>query len=98
MCATCGCDTGSKTTFHLLDKDQQQPQDHKFVHAHPHDHAHTHGEDHDHPHVNSKTIIDVERDVLSQNNLLAQRNRGYFDAKNILSLNLVSSPGSGKSA
>ena len=34
--------------------------------------------------------------ILYQNNLLAERNRGYFDAKNILALNLVSSPGSGK--
>jgi len=30
--------------------------------------------------------------------MLAQRNRGYFDAKNILALNLVSSPGSGKTS
>jgi hydrogenase nickel incorporation protein HypB len=28
--------------------------------------------------------------------MLAQRNRGYFDAKGIIALNLVSSPGSGK--
>jgi len=33
---------------------------------------------------------------LYKNNLLAERNRGYFEAKNILALNLVSSPGSGK--
>jgi len=38
----------------------------------------------------------VEIDILQQNNLLAQRNRGWFEAKNILVLNLVSSPGSGK--
>jgi len=30
--------------------------------------------------------------------MLAQRNRGYFEAKNILALNLVSSPGSGKTS
>ncbi|MGZ3754085.1 MAG: hydrogenase nickel incorporation protein HypB [Mucilaginibacter sp.] len=98
MCATCGCDTGSKTTYYLLDKDHP----HGHSHDHPHDHIHPH--DHDHPQthahapVNNKTIIDVEQDVLSQNNLLAQRNRGYFDAKNILALNLVSSPGSGKTS
>jgi hydrogenase nickel incorporation protein HypB len=40
----------------------------------------------------------VEQDVLSKNNLLAQRNRGFFEAKNILALNLVSSPGSGKTS
>ncbi len=40
----------------------------------------------------------MEQDILSKNNLLAERNRGYFEAKNILALNLVSSPGSGKTA
>ncbi|MBL0101202.1 MAG: hydrogenase nickel incorporation protein HypB [Saprospiraceae bacterium] len=61
------------------------------------DHHHEHG-DHHHHHNDNKTIIDVERDILHQNNLLAERNRGYFDAKNILCLNLVSSPGSGKTS
>jgi hydrogenase nickel incorporation protein HypB len=42
--------------------------------------------------------IAVEQDILSKNNLLAERNRGYFEAKNILALNLVSSPGSGKTS
>ena len=54
---------------------------------------------HDHHHSDQqKKIIDVEKDVLHENNLLAERNRGYFDAKNILALNLVSSPGSGKTS
>jgi len=42
--------------------------------------------------------VEVEKDVLYENNMLAQRNRGYFEAKNILALNLVSSPGSGKTS
>lgn len=45
---------------------------------------------------NDKKLINVERDILHENNLMAQRNRGYFDAKNIFAMNLVSSPGSGK--
>jgi len=60
---------------------------------HEHDDHHHH-----HHHHDQKTVIDVERDILHQNNLLAERNRGYFDAKNILCLNLVSSPGSGKTS
>jgi hydrogenase nickel incorporation protein HypB len=51
---------------------------------------------HEHHHSKQKTVIDVEKDVLYQNNLLAERNRGYFEAKNIIAFNLVSSPGSGK--
>ena len=60
--------------------------------------SHHHHDDHDHGHSHSKTILNVEKDILHENNLLAQRNRGYFDAKNILALNLVSSPGSGKTS
>lgn len=33
---------------------------------------------------------------MQRNNLLAERNRGYFEAKRIFCLNLMSSPGSGK--
>ncbi len=54
--------------------------------------------DHDHGHSHGKTIVEVEKDVLYENNLLAERNRGYFEAKNILAMNLVSSPGSGKTS
>ncbi|MEO6355840.1 MAG: hydrogenase nickel incorporation protein HypB [Ferruginibacter sp.] len=64
------------------------------MHAPGHQHDHT-----DHPHDHShKKLVDVEQDILHENNLLAERNRGYFDAKNILALNLVSSPGSGKTS
>lgn len=61
---------------------------------HAHDHGHGH---HRHEH-HRRTLVDVEQDVLHQNSMLAERNRGYFDAKNILALNLVSSPGSGKTS
>ncbi len=58
--------------------------------------------EHHHPHTETthshKKVLDVEQDILQENNLLAARNRGYFDAKNILALNLVSSPGSGKTS
>jgi hydrogenase nickel incorporation protein HypB len=60
--------------------------------GHHHDHQEAHA---DHSH---KKVVDVEKDILQENNLLAERNRGYFDAKNILALNLVSSPGSGKTS
>jgi hydrogenase nickel incorporation protein HypB len=57
------------------------------------------GNSHHHEHhSHTKTVVDVEKDVLYENNLLAERNRGYFEAKNILALNLVSSPGSGKTS
>ena len=37
-------------------------------------------------------------DILGENNRLAERNRGYFEAMGILCLNMVSSPGSGKTS
>jgi hydrogenase nickel incorporation protein HypB len=63
------------------------------------DHHHHHGHSHSHGNGNNDVqdkLINLEKDVLHENALLAQRNRGYFDAKNIFAVNLVSSPGSGK--
>jgi len=38
----------------------------------------------------------IEKDILHENDLMAQRNRGYFEAKKVCCINMVSSPGSGK--
>lgn len=78
---------------------------HDHVHTHDHSqHDHTHGHVHDnssydHAHTHASlhgTTISLEAEILAKNDLLAERNRGWFDGKNILALNLVSSPGSGK--
>ncbi|MBN1388948.1 MAG: hydrogenase nickel incorporation protein HypB [Bacteroidales bacterium] len=62
-------------------------------HSHGHDHDHLH--DHDHSHEGQVTIP-VGRDILDMNNRLAERTRGYFEARNIYAINIMSSPGSGK--
>jgi hydrogenase nickel incorporation protein HypB len=72
------------------------PDTYRDHHHHDEGHAHEHHQA-DHHHSHGKEIA-VEQDILSKNNLLAERNRGYFEAKNILALNLVSSPGSGKTS
>lgn len=41
-------------------------------------------------------VVQVEIDVLARNEETATSNRAYFERENILALNLVSSPGSGK--
>ncbi len=46
----------------------------------------------------AQRIIDVNEGVLSKNDLLAKRNRENFHAKGLLVLNVLSSPGSGKTA
>jgi len=78
---------------------------HSHSHGHTHDHAHEHTHDHqhshghsNHDHVHRSTVLEVEKNILLQNDMQAARNRGYFEAKQILALNLVSSPGSGKTS
>ena len=63
-------------------------------------HAHTHGHGHHHEHAPAPAsrTVEVRQAVLSENDRLAERNRGYFAAKGMLVINVVSSPGSGKTA
>ncbi|MDD5695651.1 MAG: hydrogenase nickel incorporation protein HypB [Bacteroidales bacterium] len=87
---------------HHGDMEHVHPHEHVHEHDKPHgqdqdeDHAHHfHQAGHDHSHG---TPIRVEQDLLARNNQLAERNRGYFEAKHIIAINLVSSPGSGKTS
>lgn len=66
---------------------------HLHDHAHDHAHGHDHGHDHDHGHV-----IPVRSSALALNQRLADQNRGWFRAKGWTVYNLLSSPGSGKTA
>ncbi|EPP7626670.1 hydrogenase nickel incorporation protein HypB [Providencia rettgeri] len=62
-----------------------------------HDLDYGHGEAGTHaPGISQKRMLQIEMDVLDKNNYLAEHNREDFNQKNILVLNLVSSPGSGK--
>jgi hydrogenase nickel incorporation protein HypB len=91
MCATCGCDSDAKISIHrvnaagLLNLEELNLKPLKEPIPHPTEKR-----------VRKEIIL--EQDVLLKNNLLAERNRGYFMAKEILALNLVSSPGSGKTS
>ena len=89
MCATCGCSTGAKASLDGVEAGMK---------THDHDHGHDHGHDHDHHHASppATTTVDLEARVLAKNDALAARNRAWFAGREILALNLVSSPGSGK--
>lgn len=77
---------------------EHERNEHTHTHADGTKHSQQHG-NHEHEHNLSRSIeMKIEQDILHKNNLLAERNRGFFDAKNILSINLVSSPGSGKTS
>jgi hydrogenase nickel incorporation protein HypB len=73
------------------------------THSHHHDSSNGKTNTHVHnshaPEIHAKvhnTTISLEQEVLAKNNLLAAQNRGWFKGRNILALNLMSSPGSGK--
>jgi len=91
MCTTCGCEgNGNEIKMTVFGEKTET-----HTHEHHHEEGHHHHHDHDHDHKHSHQI-DLEVDILSQNNLLAERNRGYFEAKNVFAINMMSSPGSGK--
>ncbi len=106
MCATCGCSDDSKPRLTNLQNGAtiaidsvQLPAHH---HHHDHEDDHDHGHDHHHHHDQGGavqprgTTIRLETEILATNDRLAERNRGWFAGRNILALNLVSSPGAGK--
>jgi len=49
-------------------------------------------------HRSPGTVVDVLQDLLAANNQVARHNREHFDAHGVLAINLMSSPGAGKTA
>jgi hydrogenase nickel incorporation protein HypB len=86
--------------------DANSPHHHDHGHDHDHDHDHDHGHDHSHArdrahsHVHSqeheRAMSELEARVLAKNDALGEKNRAWFKGREILALNLVSSPGAGK--
>ncbi|SNR68174.1 Hydrogenase nickel incorporation protein HypB [Lutibacter agarilyticus] len=107
MCGTCGCGSdnngptilkpGEEMHTHSHDGHHHHHENHSHgEHTHHHHDGHTHA--HNHTHNHKHKVLEIEQDILQNNQLLAARNRGYFEAKHIFVLNLVSSPGSGKTS
>ncbi len=96
MCATCGCGKGEVTIEGHDHAHGHHHHHHDHSHDHEHEHGHSHGHEHHHDHDAESRVVAVERDLLEKNNALADENRAYFGQRGILALNLVSSPGSGK--
>ncbi|WP_066380281.1 hydrogenase nickel incorporation protein HypB [Anabaena sp. CA = ATCC 33047] len=105
MCVTCGCSDDADSKITNLETGEMEHKHHHHTHTLPDGtvitHAHHH--DHDHNHESSQmhaqihgTTISLEQEILGKNNLLAAQNRGWFKGRNILALNLMSSPGAGK--
>ena len=102
MCTTCGCGKNSEpklidpSTGKVVSIDLTKSKDHAAPHSHDHDHRPYH-QPQTHPSESSPgKTVNLEKEILAKNNLIAERNREWFRARNILALNLVSSPGAGK--
>jgi hydrogenase nickel incorporation protein HypB len=106
MCETCGCSESGEFKIHDFkhkhdhDDDHHDHDHHEHEHAHHHEHTHEHdGFWHTHSHDPApQKVINLNVDILSDNNRLAQLNRRFFEGRKVLCLNLVSSPGSGKTS
>lgn len=97
MCTVCGCGEGEVT----VEKQQDHEHSHTHHHHHTHDHTHDYGQGPAHAHapgLSQSRMVQIEEDILSKNNQYASANRRWLAEQGILALNLVSSPGSGKTS
>jgi hydrogenase nickel incorporation protein HypB len=85
MCKECGCGLGAGAV-----------QIGGHAHNHEHGHPHAHGDHGHHDHGHARRTVDLNLSLMEKNDRLADRNRAAFRAKKLLVLNVVSSPGSGK--
>lgn len=109
MCITCGCSSDSTPTLTAL---SAIPEGTAHAHVLPDGTILTHiheGDEHfppvesnptpeaaqTHAHIHGTTLT-VEQKILAKNDRIAAHNRGWFEGRQILALNLLSSPGSGK--
>jgi hydrogenase nickel incorporation protein HypB len=97
MCTTCGCGDESGTRVTALSHGESTA-----AHAHHHVggvHPHHHGGAEHHAPTRPATItIEIEQRVLAKNDALAADNRAELSARDISAVNLMSSPGSGKTS
>ena len=81
--------------------DHEQRQEHVPNRGREEDHAHSKSHSHgrtadEQPQSGRHRTVQVRQAVLSKNDRLAERNRGFFRARGLSVINVLSSPGSGK--
>jgi hydrogenase nickel incorporation protein HypB len=96
MCTDCGCnEVGAITINGVKVPETNDPHLHShgdYSHSHVNDSVHTHAH---HSHVHA---IPVHQGILAKNDRIAEQNRDFFRDRGVLTLNLLSSPGAGKTA
>ncbi|MFF5563078.1 hydrogenase nickel incorporation protein HypB [Streptomyces sp. NPDC012623] len=110
MCGTCGCDDGSGAGGGgtRIAVPHGHPHGHGRIHdgdGHGHGHGHGHEPSHGHDDIPGRSpagadgsgeTLTLEQKVLGKNEELAARNRSWLAARDIVLVNLMSSPGAGK--
>ena len=91
MCTDCGC---AERPGEPDDEPHGHSHDHGHEHSHSHDHAHADGGGHGDP--VEPTTFSIRRKILAHNDDLAAELRGRFAEHGVFAVNVVSSPGSGK--
>ena len=67
-------------------------------HEHSHSHSHHHENLHANPQLNDAKTIEVITKILDKNDHEAAHNREHFEKSGVVAINLMSSPGSGKTS
>ena len=99
MCTVCGCSENESRIEGSKSIHAEHPHNHSSSHEHPHDNHYGHGPARAHaPGMSQTRMVKIEQDILGKNKQYANANRRIFAEKSILTLNLVSSPGSGKTS
>lgn len=91
MCINCGCSEVDSVVLHRATD----------IHHHEHNHhEHNHHEHNHHDHEQSSPThrLEVHERLISKNDRFALQNREIFQSHGLLTLNILSSPGSGKTA
>jgi hydrogenase nickel incorporation protein HypB len=96
MCKDCGCsEVGSIAIDGVKVPETTDP----HFHSHgDYSHSHVNGSVHTHEHHSHTHVIPVHQGILAKNDRIAERNRDFFRDRGVLTLNLLSSPGAGKTA
>jgi hydrogenase nickel incorporation protein HypB len=97
MCVTCGCANAGAAILEAHEPGAHDSHEHVHADGTRHSHSHADGTRHSHSHADAG-VVRLEQQILGKNQLIAERNRGWFAGRGILALNLVSSPGAGKTS
>jgi len=95
MCKDCGCGLDPNVHSHdghVHSHEHSQGQNHTHPHEHPHEHPHGQVA----PAAGETRTVELQLKILSRNDEQAERNRAWLKEHGVVAVNLISSPGSGK--